>query len=468
MSKPIVPEVSLIFDDSKETLLNGDSKPKSYKEWKQQLNPKILPSQAASVSAKKVVTFDLPIDAQLDKKMTVQPSESSAIPLCQPLNVNSFDPRRNNQPINGVADRQWKQQDVNDIFHRQNDKWTAMSMQNSAETNRRLPQSNQMMNQPMTNESPNQVNSNMTASNEITINDVYQLLHNMQMKNQQQNPMENHQNDLNRLPNNIADNQQRNISGNNHNFGGNTETFEQMSLVPGHVQSNCSPVTTRDNQPTMNDVLSVILRQQEQLMNIQNQVQALLTRPTESIHFALPNRSNRLSDANANAQAIESANKQVGVMTSLEINVQNYKPRATTADENFNTPTGKKVEAINKKLKPCGCTCKCDGQQQMQSSDSGSNDENFDNSPKPDDTRTGWTFYGNILNQVNDVLQSTSPRTNENQSPNTPMNYDTPRTGAKAATTRRHSSGMPNIRTAQFNQVGLQIDDVNISAMSKR
>ncbi|XP_031617730.1 uncharacterized protein DDB_G0286175-like [Contarinia nasturtii] len=464
MSKPIVPEVSLIFDDPKVVLGKG-SQPKSYKEWKQQqqiplqhqqepATAKFASSQISATDRKKIVTFDLPKETPINKNVLLPSNESTPIAVCQQLDLSLCEPRKINDTgcqmvkPNYLTERRscpTIQTNTNNFTQQQKHNQIVAAHQFIAnESCTQLPM-NQYMNQiPNANQNLNQIPINQNTPNGITLNDVYQLLQNMQSNGQSSSPINNMQNDFNRL------NDVQNQHG----------VFE---LTPKKPSNN--------GEPTIKDMFGVILRQQEQLMNIQNQVHMLLERSSHNYIEARHQTNNNnnqmmIGDNNGNLNRNDARTKQVGVMTSLEINMQNFKAGESQSVDNFNTPQ----KVINQQIvKSCGCMCNCEKQKEPQSSDSGSNDDNFDTSPKHDDgTQTGWTFYGNILNQVNDVLQNTSPisntKTNDAQSPQIRANIENNFNGEN----RRHSNIMPNIRSAQIKQVGFKIDDVNISAMTKR
>ncbi|XP_055315368.1 protein PF3D7_1417600-like [Sitodiplosis mosellana] len=468
MSKPIVPEVSLIFDESKKSIANQMVQPKSYKEWKQQqqmpVATKFTPNQTSTADRKKIVTFNLPNDNQPTKNMLQSPIESTPMAICQQLDLSLCEPRKSNEvnqhtiQSNYIADV--RQQDYNHFIQQPHtNKRLVVSPQMNSDEHYKRP-SNQMVNR-ITNQVFN--NQNQAETKGITLNDVYQLLQNMQLNNSSENSTANKESNLNQLNgHHIASEKHRQI--------------DHLSLIRGTNQS-FENTPSSHNEPTMKDMFNVILKQQEQLMNIQNQVHVLLMRSANVASNQLESRHHNnnqiMGDVNANINQIDSHAKQVGVMTSLEINVQNIKPSAIQTDENFSTPKAKNKMAINQNIKQCGCMCNCESQKQLQSPDSGSNDDNFDTSPRnSSDTQAGWTFYGNILNQVNDVLQNTSPissaRGNEPKNPQQAANTENRSYGLNEVPIRRTSNVMPNIRSAQFKQVGFQIDDVNISAMTKR
>lgn len=496
MSKPTVPEVSLIFDDKLSTLKN-ETQPKSYKEWKQQQQKQHKPKDTAtkeiqnqiqsSADRKKIVTFDLPIEAHPDQKLLPQPIGSSTpMGICQQLDLSLYETKkpdnngRHSIPANYMMGMQCNQQDYIGFVQQQND--IRMQMQASAPPpaaaaatiRTQTPPTNNYINDDIhqrisTQSNAHQMNFNQNSvqpSKEITLNEIYRLLQNMQVNSQTTPSINSKPDDSPRL-NNSPNHGLVNSSPHHHH------SPMSMPIVATRFDGPMthSPYSV-NGEPTMRDMLNVILRQQEQLMNIQNQVHMLLMRtattPQTNQLDSKAHYSNRNADTNANHAEIEEKTKQVGVMTSLEINVQNYNANAIRANDSFNTPPSKAVMATKQSVKQCGCVCNCDARKNSPSTDSGSNDDNFDNSANPGESQTGWTFYGNIMDQVNDVLQNTSPVTNSQ-----PMNkfdgtiatnienrYSS--TNDHIPATKRH------VRTAQFKQVGFQIDDVNISGMSKR
>lgn len=475
MSKPTVPEVSLIFDDSKQFTLNNEIQPKNYKVWKQQQQQQCQEpiatqptNRVQSSDRKKIVTFDIPTEMNTEIKNLQKTSECSPIALCQQLDLSLNElpssSIRHSIPASAPSSEvQYNRQDYNHYMPYRNENgngYNSMPLQtklNSAGTPSQL-------NQQFT---PNK--NCITPSKEVTLNDVYRLLQNMQISNQSSHtaPLNQKSHALNQYDSAVGELDNRNQHPNH------------MSGVP-------------NGEPTVRDVFNVILKQQEQLMNLQSQVQLLLMHTANTPKHQQndnPPHCNRISHAhtNTNCNENEARNKQMSVMTSLEINVQNAKSNgvksaaATTTGAmvgdatNYNTPKKSMRAAImgNQSVKQCDCVCNCAQQNHGQSSDSGSNDDNLDVSPDHGETQTGWTFYGNILNQVNDVLQSTPPTANANSgdsdvSPNVAANIEN-RYHNLNNVLCKNPYGMPKqIRTAQFKQVGFQIDDVNISAMSKR
>lgn len=470
MSKPTVPEVSLIFDDSKLSALKNEAQPKSYKEWKQQQqkSPKpqeppinLIPNQTPTVDRKKIVTFDLPMEAHPDKKLLPQPVQSTPLSICQQLDLSVCEPKKNiinnarhSIPVNFMAEMQCKQKEYNGYaqHHHQNDKRMQMSNSSSPQDAYKRTQMQQ---------SPAQMdfNQNSAPSKDVTLNEIYKLLQNMQVNSQ--TPASNKPYETNRLD-------VQNYGMQNHH----QPQMNHMPLVTGHFDAPSNTQCLASGEPTMRDMVNVILRQQEQLFNIQNQVHMLLVRtanpPTNQLDSqAHSNHQNIHSNSNLNE--MEAPTKHVGVMTSLEINVQKYNANAIRADENFNTSVPKNMLASNQQMKPCGCACNCNAAKSSQSSNStDSNDDNFDTSPSQSDAQTGWTFYGNILDQVNDVLHNTPPGASAKQNENSSPNIGAANIENRYEYTNDNAAPRPNIRTAQFKQVGFQIDDVNISGMSKR
>lgn len=490
MSKPTVPEVSLIFDDSKQFTLNNETQPKSYKVWKQQQQQlqqqqsqepiaNILPNRIQSSDRKKIVTFDLPVESHAEPNALPQIVENAPIAQCQQLDLSLYDPKTSS---NGTGhsipakftptelqcmQQQQQQQQFNGYVPYRNDNGMYMTG----------PLLNNTPNKPTPNQHfTNQVMNNCGATKEITLNEIYQLLQNMQVNNRTSPPQ----------PNVVMSQQAQAIGG--------LDRYQQINNFPNtpdRFDANANVPHSSTGDPTTRDIFNVILKQQEQLMNLQSQVQLLLMRTAHTApilqhqqHSESAPYTNRIAHTNSNVNEIDTRKKQMSVMTSLEINVKNSKSNGSIqAAANFNTPENtKRIVAVkgSQGRKQCGCVCNCDEQKNVQSSDSSSNnDDNLDASPDRGETQTGWTFYGNILNQVNDVLQSTPPPANVK----TNDSNNTPNIAAAAANIDHHCINSPNniscahsshssmpkqIRTAQFKQVGFQIDDVNISAMSKR
>lgn len=490
MSKPTVPEVSLIFDDSKQFTLNNETQPKSYKVWKQQQQQQqqqtqqqcqepianVLPNRIQSADRKKIVTFDLSTECHTDTKTLPQMVETSPIALCQQLDLSLYEPKngsnglRHSIPANFTpTEMQCNQQEYNGCMPYRNDNgiYTSASLPNKLNTVG-TPTNKQIPNQNFTNHAIN--NSNYAASNEITLNEIYQLLQNMQVNNQS-SPVE-------------AINQKlHGLNQCDKTIIGGLDRYQQTNHFSSVSDRSANVPHAANSDPTVRDLFNVILKQQEQLMNLQSQVQLLLMRTTNQLPMHQQNESipysNRITHKNSNVNEIDTRKKQMSVMTSLEINVQNNTSNGMQAAANFNTPENtKRVTAAtaavsgNQNMKQCGCVCNCDDQKIVQSSDSGSNDDNLDTSPDRGETQTGWTFYGNILNQVNDVLQSTPPaanvKTDDSHTPNIAANIENHYNSPNNVPCAHPHSMQKQIRTAQFKQVGFQIDDVNISAMSKR
>lgn len=257
---------------------------------------------------------------------------------------------------------------------------------------------------------------------------------------------------------------------NNNNFEQNRQPLTTIS----QQSSELNMVRAQNAEPSMKDLFNIILKQQEQLMNIQQQVHALLLNSTNGSTPAIapPQQieSNQMFDRTEYKQFSNSRANPIGVMTSLEINVQQLKPCSKPAYETV-------PNEMNAAIKQCGCSCQCENKNtnqpmMIQSSDSESNDDNSDCISKQGDKKTGWTFYGNILNQVNNVLQNTSPENpNREKMNNQPFNIINDagiRSNSNNNINNCNYNVRPNIRSTQIKQVGLQFDDVNISAMAKR
>lgn len=460
MCKPTVPEVSIILDDTKK-LDQPPAPAKSYKEWKQQhqkLHQQALNQYQKTqiktlrqndyepMEKKKFVQFDLPPPPPPPAKIELIAEEPArpvdAMAVCPQLDLSLIDARTTLNSVqqniypnfsNGMqhSTTQWPK---NDGFV----KSSPANIGNLEEMYRQL--SLQQTNSQSKNNMQNRRESIESKNPEITLDDVYKLLQEKLNQNNNQQPVTNYQ------P--IA-----------------PQTFQQGPNFPNNQQfmppQQTTAVRTTDTEPTMKDLFNIILKQQEQLMNIQQQVHSLLLNTTNSIRPAVTTpaiTANTENNQIFNCNEKYSRSNQIGVMTSLEINVQQYKPCLKSSNNEISL---NKIDE-QKMIKQCGCNCNCEkpNQQMVISSDSDSNDDNSDSFTKSGVKKSGWTFYGNILNQVNDVLQNTSP---ENQNVR-----NKPQMNIVNDVVAQDSNAKPNIRSTQIKQVGLQFDDVNISAMAKR
>lgn len=470
-SKPLVPEISILVDDSAQTETIVPRQPTSYKEWKQNQNKNQQMYRNGNASAnafsangtggekKKNVKFNLspddlntnseqqfklPIDQAIDENLAAQCNQLD-LSLCEPTIVDNA---KGNQ--NCGANRQ----------QFSDNRLTGDSMQNNLRqqnVKHFRDSSKQLSNPQCMHQTANAVTWNRNVNNEqqeINLDDVYRLLQNIQQKNvatpQLYEPPMPTQNHLRNAQQNLVlhDNQQPIVPSNEVNVG-------QMS----------------NSEPTIKDLFSVIVKQQEQLLNIQKQVHMLLMNPRSV--GAAHNHFQGGPDFNQ----LNGRPKPMGVMTSFEINVQPCKPRMSLQPNEIHKSQNvcNDIEAkTSSEPKKCSCNCSCgvletvkQTSKPVQSSDSESNDENSDS------FQNGWAFYGNILNQVNNVLQNSPQITKPNQHP-----IETIATNHQNLFERtdeyhvQQNQFTPNItktvRSAQIKQVGFQFDDVNISATSKR
>lgn len=230
-----------------------------------------------------------------------------------------------------------------------------------------------------------------------------------------------------------------------------------------------------DDEPTVKDLFKIIIKQQEQLIHLQEQVQNILLHNNSRAITETPLAQATFSSSPAgvlhkpvdramqqNPHEFDNIPKTIGVMTSFEINIQqNY---ASTSNQNRSNAEPTKID--NNSDRKCKCCCKHKSQYDEPQSDVALSNDQSSNQQQANDggenglnENTGWAFYGNILEQVNDVLQNSPPANNVNQSRPTGRPNDTPLNDFRPS----------NIRTTtQFKKIGFHCDDVNISATAKR
>lgn len=501
MCKPHVPEVSIILENTNSTASTQTSKPKNYKQWKQQqeaLQQQTIKQYQMQTKnsrsndnelfeKKKFVKFDLPTPA------TLTPMELNAVPMPLPVNsigmatcpqldlscvelarpknsqnIENYSQYQNipmqHQPITNEPGSKWAKTETNPTSNLLNleEMYRQMSLQqmNAQYKGQTDAQENKLFGQI-----PKQSNQ------EITLDDIYRLL----------------QTKLNQSPSAAAVTPQSEYADDMNLWMHQQEktiNFEQnqqpLATIP-HQSSEMNNVRAQNGEPSMNDLLNIILKQQEQLMNIQQQVHTLLLNSTNcSTPAIVPPKqieSNEMFDKTEYKKFPNSKANPIGVMTSLEINVQQLKPSSKPAYETVSNAMNAAINR-NNAIKQCDCNCQCENKNtnqpmMIQSSDSESNDENSDYISKQIDKKSGWTFYGNILNQVNNVLQNTSPENpNRDKMNNQPLNITNDGGIQNNNSPNNHNNCNynvgPNIRSTQIKQVGLQFDDVNISAMAKR
>lgn len=282
----------------------------------------------------------------------------------------------------------------------------------------------------------------------VSLDEIYRLLTNLQRETQQHSEPPDQMNDLMQ--------QQRKL----HSPPPQPNRYDQMNIR--RMPANANVAAAPEDMPTTRDLFNIVVKQQEQLMNIQKQIHMLLVH-TMSGGDASANarRPQRIRDHRESPTAVEHANRPraanpIGLMTSLEINVQHCNR--------------------NKVIKPSGCQCECNGRPKYgHTSESELSDPENGHHPNGSGPAEGtvdadWMFYGNVLNQVNEVLEKTSPTTNRSPIGAQPlMHADQPVALARDTTAATDTNNeRPNFCSAKVKQFGFQFDDVNISAKAKR
>lgn len=428
ISRPIVPEVSLLFDEPKKTTANNDGPTLSYKEWREK--------QQNNGMKKKIVTFECP----------EQPETVS--------NLISFIPPQPQQ--SNFSFNQTMQADSNNIEEK------SKRYQYNP-----LPNVNPIPQQQPTTLQYGLPQTNSNAFEQFTVDDMYKLL------TLQKNMQETVNNEIEAItPQQIPEpmpttkqkvelqdlfnlmlqiQQQSSQSQQNKNDERPTVPPKALETKDIVVRQNENISSQNDVEPTTRDLVNIIMRQQEQLTSLQNQVHTLV-RSIASDSSASVNNINR------------TAPKPMSVMTSLEINVQKIHNKKSPLDRRI---IDTQPPALHETRNPCRCQC-----QQMKSDPSSYPDDNFIqrknsnellnanmNAQFPQDSSNppGFTLYGNILNQVNDVLQNSPPIDS--------TKIQQIRSDSQSSQTNDRNN---YVASAQFKQFGIQFDDVNVAATSKR
>lgn len=308
--------------------------------------------------------------------------------------------------------------------------------------------------------------STKTNDATVTVEEMYKLL-SLQSKNMQQN--ENLIKTDSPIPMPLMRPQQNEISLNDiyqlilKNQSSNENGRKKVVDEPTH---QVDTVSRTDAEPSVKDLFNIIVKQQEQLVNMQKQIQSILVNNQNMA--ALPNRMTTYNELNAPPSP-------TSVMTSLEINVQQYSNnnKMTPTNEyilNTNQKNEKLVE--NKENTQCSCSCKKAMTTIPNSDELDTNSDESNELQNDEQFKAGWLFYGNILNQVNDVLENSPPvgqrKSQMNQRQSSPPIHN-PIEGPPSCTSNEQNRFItPNIRSAQFKQIGFQFDDVNISATAER
>lgn len=510
ISRPTVPEVSIIFDKPRPTQqpITQVVKP-SYKQWKQQQMAPNAPLKSLANNAndtgvamppsilnKKNVKFNMQPKINVDRdEINEQIGVRTPVPVLsmlqpsQQLDLNVFDDnfrRANPSPQIKYTE---KPSNAGVSFKDTNDKIyeNAASRQTAIASN----------------------DVHVGVGQSANVADLYQLtkvlLQQIENQQQQQNQTQllnnNRMNTTELTPNsvskqmtmpqaeicNTADNQnlpRYNYRNENEFYfcdsstpwpGSRQHHTGNSVCMPNNVDhrrrtgsNSCVGQQHDSDEPTVKDLFKIIVKQQEQLIRLQEQVQNILLRDNNE-------RAVTCSSANASrpvqTQTTSSlGRKAVGVMTSLEINIQqNYQTSSATngAMEHHHNA----MPSVNHSINQCQCECRfqpishANDKYRPPTEATEVHNEIVDDPTDDDEVKSmngkppGWTFYGNILEQVNNVLENSPPvNSNGQQSKSSHRQLDSPMTEVRPS----------NIRMAHFKQFGFQCDDVNISATAKK
>lgn len=429
-----MPEVSILFDNPKKTASAGDDQPMSYREWKEM--------QQNSGNKKKIVTFECP----------EQPVASvRSLPSAQtnPINANAY------HPIGGTQ-------------HNIAQMERTVSPVGIANLNPLNEREVKDMNQPRSQWPQEQ-------SQQFTVDDMYKLLtlqQNMQVATRKpaeapaptpvppEPPVARQNVNVQDLFSLMLQIQQQTLQASRPKEDPSSPSLQPKPAETREVALRESQSERREDEPTTKDLLQIILKQQEQLMNVQSQVHALVR--------AVSSNSSQSFANNQQAQ------KQMSVMTSLEINVQKIRNKKSPLDRRIiDTPAPALYEEENeiedKENQCCRCDCKCGNEKAgypeagviRRSNLSSGSETVTTTSPQSASGQPGWALCGNILSQVNDVLQNSPPA----DAPKA----QSARTEQQCVAKPPHPSDRNNyVASAQFKQFGIHFDDVNLAATSKR
>lgn len=469
--------MSIIFDEKKlET-----EQPKSYKEWRDkqqrtQVVPVNLTEKNAIGTKNKFVKFD-----GVDQSGSEQPRQNiptySTMPLididaCRLNAIDSNEIKMNNGHMNGIDAKQCENrnqmlsairrdfQPTETMNSTPNETAISKSTITMEEMYRMMSLQQKRMetntNRNVENVQPPQSSTATPAQKAITLDDIFQLLLHSQQTQQTQHQLEPSSQPVNIVP---APVQAMN------------QTLPIAKEIPMDLKRS------EDSEPSLKDLFHIIVKQQEQLINIQKQVQAILVQNTNR----MPQNDHNRPICDAYNQ-FNGAPNPMGVMTSLEINVQKFSHNKKSPPNRKLTPSSN--DAANKEnVLQCCSNCKSPLNQIAAEKINALNEiaaEQQQESPHSEQNNPNdWTFYGNILNQVNHVLQNSPPINadtnkafhNEQMSrqPITPNDSSTPSSASSSSNCNVFVGPTPShIRSAQFQQIGLKFDDVNVSATSKR
>lgn len=484
-----MPDVSIIFDKSKLQTPCPTNTKLTYKEWLQQRQPLNAPSVSYQYNTTGLNSIPSPM---LNKK-NVQFADAS-MGISTPVrtepaspkmhNISVFDEhfrRSNSSPkINKIEDVPLTDQ-LNVEMTRPNCIPLNMAAKRTEQkdvTMADLYELTKMLMHQVQNQGENGSNSQNDAQrrpNEPTVNNAYTVMMNREEQRQRQkhSPLLNEQ--MTETPMNSQQSNNNNYyeykSTSSNTINSNPNCCARNDLKRYEPQQQIKSVYRKhnDDEPTVKDLFQIIIKQQEQLIHLQEQVKSILLHSNSRAITETPIVRQSSSPTTAavlhkpiditmqpNSNEIDNTPKTIGVMTSFEINIQQSFASATNQNPSNDKPTSE-----------CECRCKYtkpNNERQLDVTPSRNGipcnqNQQHDGNENALNENAGWAFYGNILDQVNDVLQNSPPVNNVEQSRPIGRPYDTPINDSRPSNFRT---------TTQFKKIGFQCDDVNISATAKR
>lgn len=456
------------MDESNTSRKHDLKVPQSYKEWKQHQNQLELQQAKQLYNSSPILSEPTNVAKEKKKNVTFQS------PTGMPNNDRNFIVEQNRRPSQTASPHNdFGRNDANiihtnnlyEIRKQQNVSPKFESQQNTPYSNEsHTPNLNRLYGHQHETNSPDnaiarQINGGPRHADEsdgkVSLDDIYRLLTDLQVNTKQPNEQSNRMTDF----------MQRSDQQVTHSPSNQQHQYDQMNVQRMSANNNLSDAS--DAVPTTRDLFNIVVKQQEQLMNIQKQIHMLLMHTMNNAGDSTgisrkPQhiRNNGESPIQAGHLNRPKAVNPIGLMTSLEINVQHCNRNAAR--------------------KQCGCQCECNDRPKYghtsESDISDQDNEHYPNVHAGDgDAGDGtvnadWMFYGNVLNQVNEVLEKTSPKTNRSPISSQPlMHADQQMLAARNTVVAADSNNeRPNFCSAKVKQFGFQIDDVNISAKSKR
>lgn len=445
--------MSIIFDEKK----LDEEQPKSYKEWRdKQRLPGVAVNSADGIATgakNKFVKFDC-----VDNSGSEQPRQNAPTYPAAPFidanssRINPNDNRTSNGNMNQYAAESRDRIPLNMAYRNHQPPAAISATPNNAVVSMPKPavtmeemyelmslqqkrmEANEAKNMPnVPSPPPTITNTSTPVQNQITLNDIFQLF--LQTQQRSEPPAQ----PINNVPSPV-------------------QTINQPEPVAKEVPMDLKHPD--DSEPSLKDLFHIIVKQQEQLINIQKQVQTILVQNNDRSPYNEQHRP--ICDA---YNQFNSAPNRMGVMTSLEINVQKY-------SHNKKTPPNQKLVSSDRPSKENALQCCTNCQSPMnqnapqKTNVSDETDENNQND---------WTIYGNILNQVNHVLQNSPVNGDSNKAtqPRQPiaqnhLDSSTPSSASSSPNCNVFGPAPSHIRFQEFQQIGLKFDDVNVSATSKR